>query len=248
MLNFVINALKNIKSIPWFFSDYFKINKELKGNKDFKITKIFPILSDKKQLSGSFSMMYFNQDLFVAKRIYHNNPKNHVDIWSRVDWFVAHVASYRDIEVFDIRPSIDDMQNIKFVQADLMKLPHWLENYTDSISSLSVIEHFWLGRYGDPIDVNWHIKGLNSIYKILKKWWKFYFSAPIWPQRIEFNAHRIFDISYLIGLFENKYSIDMFSYLDDKDKLHENITLSEKNIKDNFWCNFGCGIFELTKI
>ena len=248
MIGILINTCKNFKLIPWFFSDYLKIKKQLKNNKDFKITKFFPVLADQAQTSGNFSSMYFNQDLFVARRIHKNNPKKHVDIWSRVDWFVANVASYRDIEVLDIRPSTKQVQNIKFTQADLMKLPHWFENYTDSISSLSVIEHFWLWRYGDPIDSNWHIKWLENIYKILKKWWKFYFSVPIWPQRIEFNAHRIFNISYLIKLFEKKYKIDMFSYIDDYDKLHENLKLSTKDINNNFNCKFGCGIFELTKI
>jgi len=248
MINFFINTLKNIRLIPWFFYDYLKIKKQLKNNENFKITKIFPVLSDKKQSSWDFSSMYFNQDLFVAKRIYKNQPKKHIDIWSRVDWFVAHVASYRNIEVFDIRPSKSTLQNIKFIQADLMKLSKWLENYSDSISSLSVIEHFWLGRYGDNIDINWHIKWLDNIYKILKKWWKFYFSVPIWPQRIEFNAHRVFDITYLIKLFDKKYHIDYFSYVDDKWDLHENSLMNEKNIKNNFGCKFWCGIFEMTKL
>ena len=32
------------------------------------------------------------------------NLKRHVDIGSRLDGFVAHVASFREIEVLDIRP------------------------------------------------------------------------------------------------------------------------------------------------
>ena len=36
--------------------------------------------------------------------IYNSKPKRHIDVGSRVDGFVAHVASFREIEVFDVRP------------------------------------------------------------------------------------------------------------------------------------------------
>ena len=36
--------------------------------------------------------------------IYAARPEKHVDVGSRVDGFVAHVASFREIEVFDVRP------------------------------------------------------------------------------------------------------------------------------------------------
>ena len=243
-----LNKIKNLRYIPWIIKDYIDIKKQLKKNKDFKITKIFPIVSDKTAQSWVSSGFYFYQDLLAARRIFENHPEKHVDIGSRIDWFVAHVASFREIEVFDIRPQKSQVKNIKYKQADLMELPEWLTNYTDSISSLSVIEHFGLWRYSDPIDINWHIKWLNNIYQILKKWGKFYFSVPIGPQRIEFNAHRVFDIKYLSKLFEGKFKIDSFSYVDDEWDLHENVYLTKEHIHNNFWCIFANGIFELTKI
>jgi len=44
----------------------------------------------------------------------------HVDIGSRVDGFVAHVASFRDVEVFDIRDLSNSIQNIKFRRFNLI--------------------------------------------------------------------------------------------------------------------------------
>jgi len=38
---------------------------------------------------------YFHQDLLVAGKIFKNNPIKHVDIGSRMDGFIAHVASFR---------------------------------------------------------------------------------------------------------------------------------------------------------
>ena len=123
-----------------------------------------------------------------------------------------------------------------------------LKNYCDSVSSLHAIEHFGLGRYGDKLDYNGHLKGLKNIYEMLKKGGKFYFSVPIGPQRIEFNAHRIFSVKYLIELINDKYYIDSFSYVDDEGDLFRDIPLHSNRIENNFSCKYGCGILELTKI
>ena len=93
-----INLLKfkNVKYIIKYFRDY------LKFSKLSKIDLIFPILGEHKEKSSAVIKHYFNQDLLVATYIYKNNPKKHVDIGSRIDGFVAHVATFRKIEVFDL--------------------------------------------------------------------------------------------------------------------------------------------------
>lgn len=128
-----------------------------------------------------------------------------------------------------------------------MNIPPSLYNYTDSLSSLNVIEHFGLGRYNDPIDVDGHKKGLENMHKVLKTGGKFYLSAPIGPQRIEFNAHRVFGLGYLLSLLEPHYRLDRFSFVDDKGNLHENVTLTQEIIANHCGCSFGFGIFEMTK-
>lgn len=85
-----------------------------------------------------------------------------------------------------------------------------LTNYTDSISCLHALEHFGLGRYGDPLNPSGHLNGIESIYIVLKEGRRFYFSSPIGPQRIEFNAHRVFSISYLLKIFEGKFTVIFF--------------------------------------
>ena len=70
----------------------------------------------------------------------------------------------------------------------------------------------------------------------------------IGSQRIEFNAHRVFSIQYLLDILKDKFYLNSFSYVDDKGDFFENIELTEKEIETNFRCNYGCGIFELTKI
>lgn len=193
------------------------------------------------------SGQYFHQDLFVARKIYNNNPVRHFDIGSRTDGFVAHVAVFRKIEIADIRKQTSTVSNIIFKQADLMQLPNDMINAFDSISSLHAIEHFGLGRYGDPVDYNGYIKGIDNITKMLQPGGKFYFSVPIGKQRIEFNSHRVFSVSHLLDLFKENYILNSFSYVDDNGDFFEEVALTQDEINKNYGCYFGIGIFELTK-
>jgi SAM-dependent methyltransferase len=209
---------------------------------------------DKYVSSGTAKGAYFYQDILVAQRIYANNPNVHVDIGSRIDGFVAHVASFRKINVMDIRPLKNTVKNIVFIQQDFMKpITNNMVEFCDSVSCLHAVEYFGLGRYGDHLRYDGHIIGLENLYRILKKHGKLYFSAPVGiPQRIEFNAHRIFSVEYLLKQFKEKFKVEIFSYVDDEGELHENVPLSKSSIIDNFGYRGngvnGCGIFEMTKL
>jgi SAM-dependent methyltransferase len=244
--------LQFIKNLPGFYYDYRVFRKQLiytNNKKIWPVIKMSPVLYDKNEQSGILNGAYFHQDLLVARKIYGNKPLRHIDIGSRTDGFVAHVAVFRPIEIIDIRPLQTKVQNISFLQADFMKpLPNELIDCCDSVSSLHAIEHFGLGRYGDPIDPDGHLKALNNIYQMLKKKGTFYFGVPFGPQRIEFNGQRVFSMNYLLSLLVSRYEVIEFSYVDDAGDLHENVTLDEGNISTNWNCNYGCALFELGKL
>ena len=205
--------------------------------------KLNPYPHDKADQSGTARGHYFHQDLLVARRVFENSP----EIGSRIDGFVAHVASFRPIEVIDIRPLDTRIPNITFRKADLMQPPEEILGYCDSLSCLHVIEHFGLGRYGDPIDFEGHVKGLRNLSQLLRPGGRFYLSCPIGPQRIEFNAHRVFSLPYLIELLEQDHLIERFSYVDDAGDLHENVELIGPLVENSAGCRYGCGIFELIR-
>jgi SAM-dependent methyltransferase len=238
-----------LRHAPTFLSELSELKRQAKlSQHNFPIARINPYPHEKKQQSGTAKGHYFHQDLLVARRIFESAPEKHVDVGSRVDGFVAHVAAFRPIEVLDIRPMDTQVRNIQFKQADLISPPSDMQDYCDSLSCLHAIEHFGLGRYGDPIDFEGHIKGLNSLYTILKPGGTLYLSCPIGPQRIEFNAHRVFAVKYLLLLLEDRFKLRHFSYVDDRGDLHENVELLDEQINTNYGCHYGCGIFELEKI
>ncbi len=243
----LIISKKTIKGWRFFWKDYFLLKKQKGNDNTFPWGRFYPILNDRYDNAGVMSGHYFHQDLYVASQIFKNKPILHVDIGSRIDGFVAHVASFRPIEIIDIRAIESKVANISFKQQDLMQLPENMLSYCDSISCLHAIEHFGLGRYSDPIDYFGHEKAMSNILQILKPGGKFYFSTPIGPQRIEFNAHRVFSIQYLIDLLSPNFEIEAFSYVDDKGDLFVNVELKAADIAKNFGCYYGCGIFEMRK-
>jgi SAM-dependent methyltransferase len=239
-----------VRGVPSFLRDYRKIRRQAEqSGMVFPFGNFYPCIEDKYEKSGTASGHYFHQDLLIASKIHINKPVKHVDIGSRIDGFVAHVASFREIEVFDIRELTAVIANINFRRLDITDKDFVLSDYSDSVSCLHALEHFGLGRYGDNVDYNGHLLGWENIYKMLKKGGKCYFSVPIGKQRIEFNAHRVFSLEYLVNvMIGSRYRIDSFSYVDDKGDLVKDALLNERSVKNSFSLNYGCGIFELSKI
>lgn len=245
-----LKTIRSLRGTPAYLSAYFELRRQKpRENRKFEFGHFYPCLEDRFAPSGLAEGHYFHQDLLVASRIFTAQPQRHIDVASRIDGFVAHVASFRRIFVVDIRPLTSNIRNVEFVQADLMgKIPIDLIGSCDSLSCLHALEHFGLGRYGDPVRWDGHRVGFENMLTMLKSGGKFYFSVPIGPQRIEFNAHRVFSLDYLLELFSGRLQLDNFSFVDDLGDLHENVILNQSNIDTNCGCSYGCGIFELTKM
>ena len=235
------------RRFPKFVTDFhqFKRNLSSLGN-SWPTEPTFPCLRDANDAGGTASGHYFHQDLHVAQRVFTLKPERHIDVGSRVDGFVAHVASFRAIDVLDIRPiKSNGVSAIRFRQADLMQLPEDLQASTDSVSCLHALEHFGLGRYGDPIDPAGYVKGFRSLEAMLKPDGRLHLSLPVGRQRVEFNAHRIFHPSTVLALASPKFDCEMFSFVDDKGDLHRDVGLSEDVLHRVGQLNYGCGVFEL---
>jgi Caenorhabditis protein of unknown function, DUF268. len=253
MVLFGLDPKKTINTIRGL-APYYRDLKTIKKQKEISrisipFGRLYPCLGDKFSECGTTKGHYFHQDLLVAKKISKNKPELHIDVGSRIDGFVAHVASFRPIKLLDIRLMTNKIHNITFVYCDIMgDIPESLSECCDSLSCLNALEHFGLGRYGDPINYDGHVVGFNNLHQVLKQGGKFYLSVPIGPLRIEFNGCRVFSMKYLMDLIDAKFRIDSFSFVDDNGDLFEDVELEINDIEQNFDCNSGCGIFEMTKL
>lgn len=236
-------TFRAIKGLPRFLRDARKFRTGYNGPMEFT-----PCFHDWYAEGGAAQNEYFLQDLLVARMIFRADPKTHVDIGSRVDGFVAHVASFREIEVFDVRPITSQIPGVKFVQADLMNPVHGRQGYCDSLSCLHALEHFGLGRYGDPIDPNGFEAGLANMSELIQEHGLFYLSLPIGIERVEFNANRVFDPRGIVKLAA-KYSLRPmgFTVVRQNGRVEE-LALDEKKLADLAKELYNLGIFIFKKV
>jgi hypothetical protein len=89
----IIKFIYSLKGLWSYLKDYFTLKKQMKDSNEFYFGKFFPILNEKFTDSGVMKGHYFHQDLLIARGIYENKPHRHIDIGSRIDGFVAHVAT-----------------------------------------------------------------------------------------------------------------------------------------------------------
>jgi hypothetical protein len=207
-----------------------------------------PVLKDYDDQAGSASGDYFHQDLLVASFIHDKNPVRHIDIASRIDGFVAHVASFRKIEVMDVRDlESTGHENISFIKANLMNEESAQSNITDSVSCLHAIEHFGLGRYGDPLDPDGHLKGFNNILRMLKPEGTLYISFPVGKvNEVQFNAQRVFHRKDILSWAKDTSSLKLerFDFVDRFGKLIKNVSIDDEIVD----AARGCGIYTFKEL
>lgn len=213
----------------------------LKGRNNF-------IFEDKTDSAGIATGHYFLQDLVVAQEIYRQQPSTHVDIGSSVYGFVSHVASFMEITVLDIRSLDCKIPEIKFSQVDVMN-PAWeIEHLSSSISCLHALEHFGLGRYGDPIDFEGWKRGYANIVKMVSPGGRLYLSVPTGTiQRVEFNAHRVFSLPYLRNLLLEDFLVAKLHFVDDANFLHRDVSPNGIQAEHSFGSHYGLSIWFLDK-
>ena len=209
----------------------------------------YPCLDDFGESAGVAKGHYFHQDLYVAQCIYAHKPERHLDVGSRIDGFVAHVATYREVDVADIRPIESKVKNIRFHQVDFMNIDAVKSLGTwPSVSCLHALEHFGLGRYGDLIDPDGWLTGLKSLSAVVEEGGLLYLSVPIGIQRIEFNAHRVFSAETILRAAEVWFDLCSFAYVDDEGDFFRLDSIGEGRLPVNIGkFEYGCGIFTFRK-
>ncbi len=245
----LLSRIPGLRSLPSLFlwPRYLRERSSFRA-KGGKITHTFPIFGDYLDGAGVASGHYFHQDLLVAGFINDAKPSKHIDIGSRVDGFVAHVAAFRPIEIVDIRDlPATNHPNINFLQADFMGEDLGQIGRADSVSCLHAIEHFGLGRYSDPINPNGHLVAFENLIKILEPGGVLYISFPIGNKNeVHFNAHRVFeprDIFLWPGASKT-LKFERFDYVDDRGELHRNFDVLAGSLPS---ITYGCGIYTFRK-
>ncbi len=235
---------RSILGIPKLIQDSIEYKKgDPPASFKISLRHLMPMLTDYRGGASAARGHYFHQDLWAARKIFVRRPTSHIDVGSRIDGFIAHLLVFMDVEIRDILPFGGAVRGLHFRQCDATSLGDVSDNSVISISSLHVAEHFGLGRYADPIDPWAHTKFMTSLERVLAPGGSLYFSVPIGQERLEFNAHRIFDARTVLAQFKQLH-LTSFSYIDDAGDLHEDVSPSALpgNLQQ------GCGLFEFSKV
>lgn len=215
-----------------FFERDLKRYGELNRRETFKAKKeqFWPIIGDKFAKAGAISN-YFWQDLWAARLILESGVKKHFDIGSRLDGFIAHLLSANiDVTMIDVREFPGKVEHLYTIVDDATYLRQIPDESIESMSALCSLEHFGLGRYGDPVDPEACFTCFKNIQKKLCKGGKLYISVPVGQERVEFNAHRVFYARTIRQCFaelhledfscavqgEIEYNVELNKYDDDR--------------------------------
>lgn len=206
---------------------------QMNQRKEFQIQDkyIYPIISEKYQDAG-VTNTYFWQDLWAARLIYRNRPKRHFDIGSRLDGFIAHILAM-DIPctVLDVRPFPCEIKGLDTIVTDATRLEEIEDGSIESLSALCSLEHFGLGRYGDEVNPEACFECFDQIQKKLKCGGRLYIAVPVGEDRVEFNAHRIFDVKTILNCFD-RLTLKEFSCIVSNTEYRENIDV---NLYDEYF-------------
>jgi SAM-dependent methyltransferase len=239
----VRKVLMSIRGVPAFvmdFRSYYRASSG--GGLPIRLSHMLPVLSDRYEHAGVAIGHYFFQDLWAARKIYTRQPSRHVDIGSSIGGFVSQILVFTDqVEVVDIRPLHSKVPGLVFVQDDATLLSDFGDDSVDSLSSLHAAEHFGLGRYGDPVDPEAHLKFLRALVRVLKPGGRLYFSGPTGVERLAFNAHRILSPATILRACAG-LTLVSFALVKDDGYLYEDASLDEAGRQV-----YGCGLYEFTK-
>ncbi len=230
---FIFKPFLLIKQFVWFYKQFMDF-KSLEANSKFQSIDLYPCLADNTDYTY-IEPTYFFQDSWAAKQIFKLKPSHHYDVGSSAKT-IGILSQFTPITMVDIRPINLELENLFFKKGSILHLP-FPDNSIETISSLCVIEHIGLGRYGDALDPFGSEKALGELHRVLKVGGILLVSVPVYNENtIFFNAHRAFTRDYLLELFKNYKILE--------EKYHYGFKMYKSYDSNK---GFGTGLFMLEK-
>jgi len=235
----VFAGLRDIAALwryPFFVRDWLRFRR-LGGRA--AVLDFYPCLHDRTATTGVDSH-YFHQAIWGFKRIQSNLPESHVDVGSDVRW-VGMLTCVTRVCFIDIRPLSIQLDNYESKEGSIVALP-FPDRSLSSVSSLHVIEHIGLGRYGDPIDPEGSAKAGAELMRVLAPGGRLYISMPIGNARVQFNGQRVFSVADVLALFPGLGLVEL-SIVDTLGKFHASVSPEAIRLGQGQGLDYGLGMF-----
>ena len=229
--------LASIAFFPKFFLEL-KRYRSLAVDESVAWHDAYPCLSDRVTRTP-FDPHYFYQGAWLARRLSFTKPSLHVDVGSSVA-MVSVLSAGVPMVFLDYRPLAVKLSGLQCVAGNAVVLP-FPDDSVLSLSSLHVIEHVGLGRYGDPLDPEGTSRAAVELQRVLRPSGRLFLSVPVGRERVCFNAHRV-HAPRTIQSFLPALRLHSFSLVDDAGRFREDAPFEAAAHLE-----YGCGMFEFVK-
>lgn len=230
--------LAGLIRIPGFLLQY-RAYRRLDKDGQISLADTYPCLTDAVSHTP-FDPHYFYQGAWLARRLSAHGPQVHVDVGSSV-MAMSVLSAAVPVIFLDYRPVRTVLPGFSAVAGSVTQLP-FRSGTVESISSLHVLEHIGLGRYGDPLDAAGSQRGAGELERVTRAGGRIYISVPIGRERVCFNAHRVFAAGTVTSWFRNSRLAE-FSFVDDDGRFHE-----DRPVETLPGLEYGCGMFIFEKV
>jgi SAM-dependent methyltransferase len=237
-----LETLKKLRALPQFFRNW-RAYRRLNRDERFapRIADIWYRSQDRYDDAGAAHGHYFFQDLWAAGKLAGAPGELHVDVGSRVDGFVSHILCFRKVVYVDIRPLALEWNGFEFRRGSITGMP-FADGSIRSLSSLHVIEHVGLGRYGDEIDPEGYLRAAVELARVLAPGGTLLLGTPVGRERVCFDAHRVFAPETIVQAFPALRLVE-FSLINDRGAgIQSNAPFAAARA-----CDYGCGLFVFEK-
>lgn len=203
-----------------------------------QLTDAFPCLLDRTAVTP-FDPHYFYQGAWLARKLTADKPRHHVDVGSSV-LTISVLSAFVPTTFVDYRPLSTKLAGLSLVAGNATQLP-FADAALSSVSSLHVIEHVGLGRYGDPIDPEGTRKALAELARVVAPGGRLLVTTPVGRERVCFNAHRV-SAPASVPAAVPSLKLVSFSFVDDAGDFTAD---SEPGLAAAL--DYGCGMFEFRR-
>lgn len=148
---------------------------------------------DERTATTPLDRWYFYQDVWTYRRVVEADPEWLLDVGSTA-LLVGILSQVLPVTSVDVRPLPVELPGLTCQRGDITALP-FEDGTVPMASSMSVIEHIGLGRYGDALDAHGSERACRELQRVLRPGGRLLLSFPTGAEyRTLFNAHRILPV------------------------------------------------------
>jgi SAM-dependent methyltransferase len=201
---------------------------------------VLPCPNDRSK-ETPFDPHYTYHPAWAARVLARTRPAKHVDISSILS-FAAVVSAFVPVDFYDFRPASIKLDGLRSGATDICRL-EFADGSIASLSCMHVIEHIGLGRYGDPLDANGDLNAIGELMRVLAPGGNLLIAVPVGRERVQFNAHRIYDFTVFRSYFANLELVE-FALIPDEPRDGLIYDSAPELVRTQ---SYGCGCFWFRK-